>query len=83
MVKTIKITERQLQIYDTNDCRLWWTPGASAPYWASQPNFMDDEGVAHPSTFLESAGYDCFGDEPLEDGDDGDIFELEVERPEA
>ena len=82
MKKTVAYTMENLDNYDGMGLALYWTPGASDPYWASQPSFMYDKAVATPQDFLEAAGYDCF----VEDHDYSgcnDMLSLEIERPEA
>ena len=82
MKKLITVTNERLMSYEYNHCGLYWTPGASKPYWASSPSFAHDVCVATPRDFIEAAGYDTF-----EGMDDETIAEetlsLEVERPEA
>ena len=85
---TVTETLNDLARYDFNGLKLYGTPGAHKPYWASQPGFMYDEVVATVNDFAQAAGYDDFG---FEDSDMQDYLEaegetkvsIEVEMPEA
>ena len=77
----VTVTNEQLCTYEYNHLALYWTPGASHPYWASSANFLHDVCVATPRDFIEAAGYTTF-----EGMDDPVIAEetlsLEVALPE-
>ena len=57
---TITITFGELAMYQTNGVNLYWTPGATKPYWATQASFREDVCVATPRDFLNAAGYDTW-----------------------
>lgn len=60
----INKTYSELLTLEDNEMGLWGTPNSNGElggfYWASCPNFQNDECVATPSDFLEAAGYDSF-----------------------
>lgn len=76
---TMKLSE--LHHLANIDARWWWTPGAAAPYWATQASFMYDVCVASPFDFLEGAGYDTFPENEDYSSYDEEL-EFDVERPE-
>jgi len=78
----IEFMMSQLDNLDGLGLKLYWTPGAARPYWASQPSFAFDVCVAHPSDFLEAAGYNCFVDDRDYSGYD-ELLSLEIEPPPA
>ena len=65
MSATIKVTENLSEVHEHSlmNRKLWLTPGSNNPYWSTNANFMYDEVVATPFTFLDEAGYDSFDDE--------------------
>ncbi len=70
--KTIKIDVMLSEAHSMadNGLDLWLTPGATAPYWASNRSFIYDKIVASPHDFLDALGYDAFEDDPDYDAND-------------
>ena len=77
---TLKYNISHLDNMDGMGLKLYWTPGAQKPYWASNPSFTYDVCVAVPSDFLESAGYDSFNEDHDYSGND-ETLEYEVSIP--
>lgn len=75
MEATITMTAERLAAMRDNGMAMYWTPGAQAPYWNSQPSFMNDKVVATVQDFVEAAGYD-----DLNGFADDDTFTLTVTR---
>jgi hypothetical protein len=85
---TVTETLNDLARADSNGLRLWATPGASEPYWASNASFMYDKVVATVRDFAEAAGFENgfgFEDEDMQDyleAEGETEYSLEVEVPE-
>jgi hypothetical protein len=73
---TITKTWGELAIMRANDIKIFWTPGATAPYASSQQSFADDVCVANYMDFVRAEGFDALSEE-----EDGLLYSLEIEYP--
>jgi len=77
----MKITERmtweRLAAMVDNGHSLYYTPGDTAGYWGSRPNFRDDYRVGSPEDFTD-AGFE-FCREPDENPGDGREYTFEFD----
>jgi hypothetical protein len=72
----VTVTAYELRVAKDHELRLWWTPGASAPYWSSQPQWQDDRYLGMWSSFLSTSPYD-----DLEGVDDDVLLWTDVAAP--
>lgn len=55
---TIYVDGNELRTMEDNEMAVWYTPGSSQVYVASQASFRDDTVVATTSDLLAALGYD-------------------------
>lgn len=60
------ISVSELQEKERAGERLWGTPGEGEPYWAKEPRFPIDEGLAEPEDFLSANGYTAMTQVPAD-----------------
>jgi hypothetical protein len=47
----------QLEAMEREGMKLWGTPGEGEPYWAKEPRFSFDEGLAVSEEILSANGH--------------------------
>ena len=78
MTKKVTITKtwEELAIMRANDIKIFWTPGAAAPYASTQQSFANDVCVANYMDFVRAEGFDTLSEE-----EDGLSYTLKIEYP--
>jgi len=72
----VRVSVDQLKDMERRGMRLWGTPGEGEPYWAAEPRFPIDEGLAEPEDFLSANGYTDMAQVPPDR-----VLEFMVEMP--